>query len=103
MHGDERTAPMFTSPVHGLGFQQGLLHRIALLTLFAGTGFAGEIVTFAGSKGQGFAGDGGPTAEVQFHEVNGIVLGPDRALYVCDTKNHRIRRISAEGMVSTLA
>ena len=94
---------MFTCPVRCSASKGGLLFCVVLLALFAATAFGGEIQTFAGNKGPGFAGDGGSVSDVQFHEVNGIVLGPDRALYVCDTKNHRIRRISAEGVVSTLA
>jgi streptogramin lyase len=33
----------------------------------------------------------------------GITRGPDGALYICDTNNHVIRRISREGVISTVA
>jgi streptogramin lyase len=75
---------------------------LALLFL-ATSGPAAEIRIYAGGLGKGFTGDGGPATKAQFHEVNGVVRGPDGALYVCDTKNHRIRRIAADGTVSTFA
>ena len=75
----------------------------AALFLVLSSAYAGEILTIAGSEGQGFAGDGGPAAKAQFHEVNGLVRGPDHALYVCDAKNQRIRRIAPDGTVSTFA
>jgi streptogramin lyase len=33
----------------------------------------------------------------------GVVRGPDGALYVCDTMNHAIRRVAADGMITTVA
>jgi streptogramin lyase len=62
-----------------------------------------EIQTIAGTGTKGFTGDGGPAAAAQFHEVNGLVRGPDGAMYVCDTKNQRVRRIAPDGRVATFA
>ncbi len=77
--------------------------RSLLLVLTVGAASAAEITTFAGSGSKGFTGDGGLATHAQFHEVNGVVIGPDRAVYICDTKNHRIRRIAPDGKVSTFA
>jgi sugar lactone lactonase YvrE len=72
---------------------------------------AGMISTWAGSGMRGFSGDGGPAREAKFslpigqrgHPAGHITLAPDGALYLADTENNRIRRIGADGMVSTVA
>jgi len=76
---------------------------VPALVLAVSSAFAAEIRTIAGAEGQGFAGDGGPAAKARFHEVNGLIRGSDHALYVCDAKNQRIRRIAPDGTVSTFA
>ncbi|MBK34330.1 MAG: hypothetical protein CME26_02225 [Gemmatimonadetes bacterium] len=45
----------------------------------------------------GFAGDGGPASAALFNNPTGITTGPDGALYVTVTFNHRIRKISTAG------
>jgi DNA-binding beta-propeller fold protein YncE len=64
---------------------------------------AGSITTFAGNGAKGFSGDGGPATEAQLHDPAGIARGPDGALYLCDTANHRIRKVTADGRIATVA
>ncbi len=63
----------------------------------------GIITTVAGSGVYGFSGDGGPAAEAQLRYPRGVVYAPDGAIYFSDTNNHRIRRITADGVVDTVA
>src|SRR4051794_3997968 len=48
-------------------------------------GASARIETFAGTGEKGFSGDGGPAATARLSGPYGLVRGPDRALYVCDT------------------
>ncbi len=64
---------------------------------------AAEIHTIAGTGAKGFSGDSGPAAKAQVNDPFGLVRGPDGALYFCDTDNHRIRKIAADGTISTVA
>lgn len=60
-----------------------------------------QVTTFAGTCVAGYR-DGDPT-QAQFRAPFGLALGPDGSLYVADRADHRIRRITAEGEVTTVA
>jgi sugar lactone lactonase YvrE len=53
---------------------------------------SGTVTTIAGGR-QGGHGDGGPAAEAGLGRPHGAVVGPDNAIYIGDTNNHRIRKI----------
>ena len=59
---------------------------------------AGKISTIAGGgpQQQGSSGDGGPATMATMDRPHGIGLGPDGTVYIGDTNNHRVRRISAQ-------
>lgn len=60
----------------------------------------GEVQTVAGST-EGFA--DGNALEAQFNTPSGIVIDKDGNLIIADTSNNRIRKLSPEGRVSTVA
>ncbi|MCE2514264.1 MAG: hypothetical protein J4F37_04495 [Acidobacteria bacterium] len=62
-----------------------------------------EIVTVAGNGTAGYSGDGGPAAQAQLNQPFGVVRGPNGDLYICDTGNHVIRRVAADGTIATVA
>ena len=55
----------------------------------------GLISTIAGMGPQheGGSGDGGPATRASMNRPHGICVGPDRAIYIGDTLNHRVRRV----------
>ncbi len=64
---------------------------------------AGLITTVAGTGKAGFSGDGGAAVRAELHTPRGITLDGDGNLYIADTRNHRVRRVGPDGVITTLA
>lgn len=73
----------------------GLNHRIRKVSQ------EGVVTTVAGSGQLGFK--DGPATSASFNYPTGICIDKSGNLYVADMNNHRLRRISPGGTVSTLA
>lgn len=64
----------------------------------------GTIRTIAGTGASGFGGDGGPAVEAELRHPQGtVVRGNDGSIYFSDRKNNRIRKITADGTIQTVA
>jgi len=61
----------------------------------------GTVSTLAGDGKAGYR--DGPTTQAQFNLPIGVTLSPSGVIYIADSGNNRIRAISPEGMVTTLA
>ncbi|MBW8748251.1 MAG: hypothetical protein JF584_11940, partial [Acidobacteria bacterium] len=64
---------------------------------------AGAITTVAGTGEQGFDGDGGAATQALLDSPVGIAIDASENLYISDTRNHRIRKVSTSGTISTIA
>jgi uncharacterized protein (TIGR03437 family) len=63
----------------------------------------GMIHTFAGTGAAGFAGDGGAATAAMLDHPYGIAVDLSGNLYVADLGNSRIRKITADGNIQTVA
>jgi sugar lactone lactonase YvrE len=80
-----------------LFFADTLNHRIRRVSL------DGIVTTIAGSGKRGFVGDDGFAVKARLKSPTDICLDSSGALYVADFENHRIRRITPDGMITTVA
>jgi sugar lactone lactonase YvrE len=64
---------------------------------------AGIVTTIAGTGVWGFSGDGGPALSATFQDPAYLVLDSSGNLYVTDSVNNRIRKITPGGVISTYA
>ena len=63
----------------------------------------GIITTVAGSGKAGAGGDGGPAVAADLSGPYAVAARPDGGFVIADTLNRRIRRVSADGTISTVA
>ena len=63
----------------------------------------GIISTFAGVGQNRFSGDGGPAVSASFALPTGLTVDRQGNIYIADSENHRIRRVSATGIITTYA
>jgi DNA-binding beta-propeller fold protein YncE len=63
---------------------------------------SGDITTVAGNGAYGFSGDNGPAASAELNVPVGVAVDSAGNLYIADTGNNRIRKIS-NGVITTVA
>jgi sugar lactone lactonase YvrE len=65
----------------------------------------GIITTVVGAGGGGFSGDGGPATSAQINPwpSGSFYLDPLGNMYLADYNNHRVRKINASGIITTVA
>jgi hypothetical protein len=64
---------------------------------------AGRIATVAGSATCGYGGDGGPATSARLGRARDVAVDPAGNLYIADEENHRIRRVTPAGTMTTFA
>ena len=63
----------------------------------------GIISTVAGSSSGSYSGDGGPATSAGLNGPTGVVVDAGGNLYIADTGDQRIRKVTASGTITTIA
>jgi uncharacterized protein (TIGR03437 family) len=63
----------------------------------------GILTTVAGGSVAGFSGDGGPAVSAELNGPTGLALDSAGNLYIADSGNGRVRRVSSSGIITTVA
>jgi uncharacterized protein (TIGR03437 family) len=63
----------------------------------------GSVTTAAGNGSPGFGGDGGSATSAQLYTPTGVAVDANGNLYIADYQNHRVRKVTAGGTISTVA
>jgi uncharacterized protein (TIGR03437 family) len=62
----------------------------------------GVITTLAGNGSPGYSGDGGPANQARLNQPRGVAVDASGNVYVADTGNNQVRRIDAQGTITTV-
>jgi uncharacterized protein (TIGR03437 family) len=63
----------------------------------------GTITTVAGSNTTNFSGDGGPATSAGLNNPMGVAVDSAGNLYIVDAGNYRIRKVTTDGTINTIA
>ena len=63
----------------------------------------GVIATVAGNGTAGYLGDGGAATNARLYYPNGVAVDAFGNLFIADSYNHRIREVSTNGVIATVA
>ena len=64
---------------------------------------SGIVTTLAGTGVAGYSGDGGPAASASLSAPTGVALDSADNLYIADLGNYRVRKVSPDGIITTVA
>jgi uncharacterized protein (TIGR03437 family) len=64
---------------------------------------SGNIAAFAGTNVQGYSGNFSNALDAQFVAPTGLCTGPGGVVYIADSGNHMLRRVTVDGTISAVA
>ncbi|MGZ3891284.1 MAG: NHL domain-containing protein, partial [Mucilaginibacter sp.] len=64
---------------------------------------AGIISSIVGDGNAGSSGDGGPATSAQIHDPCALAFDLSGNIYIADNSNHRVRKVNASGIITTVA
>lgn len=82
-----------------------LIFLLGIVTILLTTNkISGQnIYTIAGNGTSGFSGDGGQATLASIKFAFGVAVDASGNVYIADTQNHRIRKVTTTGVISTIA
>jgi sugar lactone lactonase YvrE len=102
--GARATDAQFESPCGVACDSQGLLYIAdELACSVRRVDSSGIISMYAGTGTAGFSGDGGSALEASLNNAEHLSVDADDNLYICDNGNDRIRKVTPEGIIWTIA
>jgi hypothetical protein len=102
--GGPATAALFSSPRSVTGDTAGNLYiGDNANNVIRKINTSGIINNFAGNHAPGYSGDGGPGTAASITNPAGMVTDKMGNFYFADLTNHRIRKIDAAGIITTIA
>jgi hypothetical protein len=63
----------------------------------------GVLTRVAGTARPGYSGDGGPATNAQLNDPLGVTVDALGNLYIADSNNHQVRRVTPGGVITTVA
>ena len=63
----------------------------------------GTVSKIAGTAAEGYFGDGGPATNAALNSPKGVAVDSSGNVYIADTTNQRVRMISTDGTITTIA
>lgn len=64
---------------------------------------SGSVSVIAGNGSYTFSGDGGPATSAGFNGIYALAVDANNNLFICDSNNHRVRKVTPDGIVRTIA
>jgi len=102
--GGRATSAKLSAPTGvAIGFGGAVLIADSGNSRVRAVGANGTIMTLAGTGDTGYAGDGGPATAAALNAPQCLAVDANDNLYVADTLNNRVRRITVDGTISTVA
>ncbi|MEK7279861.1 MAG: hypothetical protein AAB090_04345, partial [Nitrospirota bacterium] len=62
-----------------------------------------RLITIAGNGKEGYSGDGGPAVDAGLSSPLALGLDPSGNIFIADSNNHLIRKVDADGIITTVA
>lgn len=84
-------------PAGNFYIADSLNHRVRKIST------AGVITTVAGTGAAGYSGDGGAATSAQLNNPMGVAADAYGDIFIADTGNNRIRKVTASGIIYTVA
>ena len=102
--GGQATAANFSGPNYLAADRAGNFYVAdALNNRLRKVSASGIVTTLIGDGSPGFSGDGGPATAAEEYQASSLIVDTLGNIYFGDLLNNRVRKISASGIVTTLA